>query len=89
MPAAGGIARTIVLGSGPEGYSVGMAGPSTDTVRFLTLEELARPFAAVRASPRDHALFLIACPVGCAPARSGCCAWTLSICGRCASGCIG
>ncbi len=37
-----------------------MARPSTDTIRFLTLEELARLFAAVRASPRDRALFLIA-----------------------------
>jgi integrase len=37
-----------------------MARPPTDTIRFLTLEELARLFAAVRASPRDRALFLIA-----------------------------
>jgi type 1 fimbriae regulatory protein FimB len=37
-----------------------MARSPTDTIRFLTLEELARLFAAVRASSRDRALFLIA-----------------------------
>jgi hypothetical protein len=37
-----------------------MARSPTDTIRFLTLEELARLFAVVRASPRNHALFLIA-----------------------------
>src|SRR5271157_2555076 len=37
-----------------------MARSPTETIRFLTLEELARLFAAVRASPRDRALFLIA-----------------------------
>ena len=37
-----------------------MARAPTDTIRFLTLEELARLFAAVRASPRDRVLFLIA-----------------------------
>jgi integrase len=52
--------RTVVLGSGLGVYSAGMARAPTDTIRFLTLEELARLFAAVRASPRDRALFLIA-----------------------------
>jgi integrase len=37
-----------------------MARSPTETIRFLTLEELARLFAAMRASPRDRALFLIA-----------------------------
>ena len=37
-----------------------MARSPTETIRFLTLEELARLFAAVRANPRDRALFLIA-----------------------------
>ncbi len=37
-----------------------MARSPTETIRFLTLEELARLFAAVRASARDRALFLIA-----------------------------
>jgi integrase len=37
-----------------------MARSPTDTIRFLTLEELARLFAVVRASPRNRALFLIA-----------------------------
>jgi transposase len=32
----------------------------TETIRFLTLEELARLFAAARANPRDRALFLLA-----------------------------
>ena len=32
----------------------------TDTIRFLTLEELARLFAVTRASARDRALFLLA-----------------------------
>jgi hypothetical protein len=32
-----------------------MARSPTETIRFLTLEELARLFAAVRASPRDRA----------------------------------
>ncbi|HJU15043.1 MAG TPA: hypothetical protein VJ770_01125 [Stellaceae bacterium] len=35
-------------------------GSPTNTIRFLTLEELAWLFAAVRASLRDRALFLIA-----------------------------
>jgi hypothetical protein len=34
-----------------------MARLPTDTIRFLTLEELARLFAVVRASPRNRALF--------------------------------
>jgi hypothetical protein len=37
-----------------------MARSPTDTIRFLTLEELARLFAVVRASPRNRALFLTA-----------------------------
>jgi type 1 fimbriae regulatory protein FimB len=37
-----------------------MARSPTDTIRFLTLEELARLFAVVRPSPRNRALFLIA-----------------------------
>jgi hypothetical protein len=37
-----------------------MARSPTDTIRFLTLGELARLFAVVRASPRNRALFLIA-----------------------------
>lgn len=41
-------------------YPAAMTRSPTDTIRFLTLEELARLFAAVRASPRDRALFLIA-----------------------------
>jgi site-specific recombinase XerD len=32
----------------------------TETIRFLTLEELARLFAATRTSTRDRALFLLA-----------------------------
>jgi hypothetical protein len=32
----------------------------TETIRFLTLEEFARLFAATRANPRDRALFLLA-----------------------------
>jgi type 1 fimbriae regulatory protein FimB len=32
----------------------------TETIRFLTLEELARLFATTRANPRDRALFLLA-----------------------------
>ena len=32
----------------------------TDTIRFLTLEELARLFTATRANARDRALFLLA-----------------------------
>jgi integrase len=37
-----------------------MARSPTETIRFLSLEELARLFAVARASPRDRALFLIA-----------------------------
>src|SRR3954471_14754725 len=37
-----------------------MARSPTDTIKFLTLEEIARLFAAARANPRDRALFLIA-----------------------------
>jgi site-specific recombinase XerD len=37
-----------------------MARSPTDTIRFLTLEELARLFAVVRVSPRNRALFLTA-----------------------------
>ena len=37
-----------------------MARSPTETIRFLTLEELARLFAVVRASPRNRALFLTA-----------------------------
>jgi integrase len=37
-----------------------MVRSPTETIRFLTLVELARLFAVVRASPRDRALFLIA-----------------------------
>ena len=32
----------------------------TDTIRFLTLEELARLFTATHANARDRALFLLA-----------------------------
>ena len=52
--------RTVILGSGMEVYSAGIDRSPADTIRFLTLEELARLFAAVRTSPRDRALFLIA-----------------------------
>lgn len=37
-----------------------MARSPTETIRFLTLEELARLLAVVRSNPRDRALFLIA-----------------------------
>ena len=37
-----------------------MARSPTDTIKFLTLDELGRLFAATRASTRDRALFLIA-----------------------------
>src|SRR3954470_5733623 len=37
-----------------------MARSPTDTIKFLTLEEIARLFAATRVNPRDRALFLIA-----------------------------
>jgi integrase len=37
-----------------------MARSPTETIKFLTLEELARLFAATRPSARDRALFLIA-----------------------------
>ncbi len=37
-----------------------MARSLTDTIRFLTLEELARLLAVVGASPRNRALFLTA-----------------------------
>lgn len=37
-----------------------MARSPTDTINFLTLEELARLFSATRANRRDRALFLIA-----------------------------
>jgi len=33
-----------------------MARSPTDTIRFLTFEDLARLFAVVQASPRNHAL---------------------------------
>lgn len=33
---------------------------STDTIKFLTLDELARLFIATRANARDRALFLVA-----------------------------
>jgi hypothetical protein len=59
----------------------GMARSSTDTIRFLTLEDLARLFAVVRASPRNRALFLIAYRQGCVPARSGYCGPTTLISG--------
>ena len=34
--------------------------PRTDTIRFLTLDELGRLLAATRGSVRDRALFLLA-----------------------------
>jgi type 1 fimbriae regulatory protein FimB len=34
--------------------------PRTETIRFLTLDELGRLFAATRESVRDRALFLLA-----------------------------
>ena len=37
-----------------------MTRPPTDTIKFLTLEELGRLFRATRTSRRDRALFLIA-----------------------------
>ena len=37
-----------------------MARAPTDTIRFLTLDELGRLLAATRASARDRALFLLA-----------------------------
>ena len=37
-----------------------MARSPTDTIRFLTLDEIGRLLAAARASARDRALFLIA-----------------------------
>ncbi len=37
-----------------------MARSPTDTIRFLTLDEIGRLLAAARASVRDRALFLIA-----------------------------
>ena len=33
---------------------------STDTIKFLTLDELARLFVVTRANARDRALFLLA-----------------------------
>jgi integrase len=37
-----------------------MARSPTETIRFLTLDELARLLAVMRGHPRDRALFLIA-----------------------------
>ncbi len=37
-----------------------MPRPRTDTIRFLTLDELGRLFAATRGSVRHRALFLLA-----------------------------
>lgn len=37
-----------------------MSRSPTETIRFLTLEELARPFATTRTSTRDRALLLLA-----------------------------
>ena len=37
-----------------------MARSPTDTIKFLTFDELGRLFAATRTSARDRALFLIA-----------------------------
>ncbi len=37
-----------------------MPRPRTDTIRFLTLDELGRLLAATRGSVRDRALFLLA-----------------------------
>ena len=37
-----------------------MPRPRTDTIRFLTLDELGRLLAATRGSSRDRALFLLA-----------------------------
>jgi site-specific recombinase XerD len=37
-----------------------MAHSPTDTIKFLTLDELARLFIATRANARDRALFLVA-----------------------------
>jgi hypothetical protein len=37
-----------------------MTRSPTDTIKFLTLEEIARLFAAARVNPRDRVLFLIA-----------------------------
>ena len=37
-----------------------MARSPTETIRFLTLDELARLLAVARGNPRDRALFLIA-----------------------------
>jgi hypothetical protein len=61
----------------------------TETIRFLTLDELGRLFAVTRASPRDRALFLLAYRHGCAQAKSGCCAPRTSISAPCASCCTG
>jgi type 1 fimbriae regulatory protein FimB len=51
---------TVISGSTTAAYPAAMARSPTETIRFLTLEELARLFAVARASPRDRALFLIA-----------------------------
>jgi site-specific recombinase XerD len=60
MPAAGRIPQNTYFEQWLGVYSARMARSPTDTIRFLTLEELARLFAVVRVSPRNRALFLTA-----------------------------
>jgi integrase len=52
--------KTVISGSSAHAYVEAMTRSPTDTIKFLTLEEIARLFAAARANPRDRALFLIA-----------------------------
>ena len=52
--------ETIILSSSAAGYAAAMARSPTETIRFLTLDELARLFAVARRNLRDRALFLIA-----------------------------
>ncbi|HJU16796.1 MAG TPA: site-specific integrase [Stellaceae bacterium] len=48
------------MSSSAAGYFAAMARSPTETIRFLTLDELARLLAVTRGHPRDRALFLIA-----------------------------
>jgi integrase len=52
--------NTIILSSSAPGYPAAMARSPTETIRFLTLDELARLLAVMRGHPRDRVLFLIA-----------------------------
>ena len=51
--------RSYFLAVTAADYLAAMARSPTETIRFLTVEEVVRLFAIARASPRDRALFLI------------------------------